>query len=414
MSLLERIIEIFYDLLALISRRLKIKDEFEPPQIDSPHIKKPTGDKRVKDFREAFNIAIKYSRQGIEENKDKNLIRDWWDKAGKKGYTEKTPWCTLGVSIPLIEVGLIQASDLPRDSALSKAYIKDVPKGFKVVPVQDIEVGDIFIMWRGSATTGGGKNGWMGHIGWFDGYNEDKSIFYSIGANQNKKFNRNGYKSYKLQAGLRVIGGAVDTIDENDGIDLSIDTSFVPERFRQRALDMAQMFLLSKETRNQSDIQWAYNKTSKNSQIYKRIQSDTGVPWQAVAAIHYLESSVRFDRHIHNGDPLTSRTVRVPKNRPEKPPENGKEYTFEESVKDALTVLKRQPKNWTLPNLMYYLESYNGMGYYFRGLNSPYLVAGSQFQQSGKYVADGKFDDKAVSKRAGAIVLMKRLGYEPV
>lgn len=386
----------------------------EPKQIESPHKAKAGKDIRALKFKEAFDYAVKLSKQGIEENKDKGLIRDWWAEVGKRGYTEKTPWCTLGIHIPLLHVGLLTAESLPRDIALARGYIKTIPKGFKFVPVSDLEKGDIAIKWRGTASSGGGPNGWMGHIGWFDGYSDDGKSYYSVGGNQSNKFNRKAYSAHKLLGGVRVIGDSVDTIEEDGGVDMSVDNTFIPERFRSRAKDMAKKFLLAKETRNSNDIKWALRKIKKHTGRYKKMEKEFGLPWQAIAAIHYLESSIRFDRHLHNGDPLTARTVRVPSGRPKQTPKNNVAYTFEESAKDVFTVLKKQPSDWTLPNLMFYLESYNGMGYFYRGLNSPYLVSGTQFQQGGKFVADGKFDRKAYSKRAGAFILMKKLGYEPI
>jgi lysozyme family protein len=40
------------------------------------------------------------------------------------------------------------------------------------------------------------------------------------------------------------------------------------------------------------------------------------VPWYLVGIIHYRECSLYFSRHLHNGEPLTERTRRVPAGRP--------------------------------------------------------------------------------------------------
>ena len=42
-----------------------------------------------------------------------------------------------------------------------------------------------------------------------------------------------------------------------------------------------------------------------------------GIPWYVIAVIHYLESGLRFDGHLHNGDPLAGRTVHKPKGHPQ-------------------------------------------------------------------------------------------------
>ena len=66
---------------------------------------------------------------------------------------------------------------------------------------------------------------------------------------------------------------------------------------------------------------------------YQDVGGKTGIPPYVIGIIHSLEASGRFDRHLHNGDPLTARTVQVPAGRPKsgKPP-----FTWEESAVDAL------------------------------------------------------------------------------
>jgi hypothetical protein len=49
---------------------------------------------------------------------------------------------------------------------------------------------------------------------------------------------------------------------------------------------------------------------------YAKLETALGMPWYIPAVIHSLESGQRFDRHLHNGDPLTNRTTHVPAGRP--------------------------------------------------------------------------------------------------
>src|SRR5438105_1931555 len=49
---------------------------------------------------------------------------------------------------------------------------------------------------------------------------------------------------------------------------------------------------------------------------YRAVMSTSTVPWYVIAAIHSMECGLRFDQHLHNGDPLTARTVQVPAGRP--------------------------------------------------------------------------------------------------
>ena len=64
---------------------------------------------------------------------------------------------------------------------------------------------------------------------------------------------------------------------------------------------------------------------------YEVIEKLTRVPWYVVAVIHNMEASLKFYGHLHYGDPLTAKTVQVPKGRPGKPP-----FTWEASALDAL------------------------------------------------------------------------------
>lgn len=140
---------------------------------------------------------------------------------------------------------------------------------------------------------------------------------------------------------------------------------------------------------------------------YEEITRRTGVPWQLIAVVHNLECSLSFEKHLHNGDPLTARTVQVPKGRPLKgsPP-----FTFEESAVDALQVDGLTTwRDWSVPGMLYKLEGFNGFGYRGRGINTPYLWSGCQHYSRGKYVKDGVFDEDAVSKQLGAALLLKAL-----
>lgn len=53
-----------------------------------------------------------------------------------------------------------------------------------------------------------------------------------------------------------------------------------------------------------------------NKARYTAVGDPLDIPWYAVAAIHHMECSQDFRKHLHNGDPLTARTKNVPANRP--------------------------------------------------------------------------------------------------
>jgi lysozyme family protein len=153
----------------------------------------------------------------------------------------------------------------------------------------------------------------------------------------------------------------------------------------------------------------AVSQLKKNESRYAAISKATGVPWQVIAVIHKMESNCDFSAHMHNGDPLTARTVQVPAGRPvnSKPP-----FTFEESAIDALGYDGATGiKVWHIVTTLQFLERYNGLGYRTQGIYSPYLWAGSNIYKRGKYTSDGVYDANAVSMQLGCVPMLKGLGY---
>jgi lysozyme family protein len=146
------------------------------------------------------------------------------------------------------------------------------------------------------------------------------------------------------------------------------------------------------------------------SPYYDVIEAQTTVPWWFTGILHYRQSNFG-EVHLHNGDPLTNRTIREPMGRPQAPPANGLLYTFIESAIDALrgkdfhTAQDRSIAAW-----LWRFELWNGWGYAMRGINSEYLWNGTNHfgsgQNRGTYVADQIFDPNAESHQIGAAALL--------
>lgn len=158
-----------------------------------------------------------------------------------------------------------------------------------------------------------------------------------------------------------------------------------------------------------ADVEAVVKRMEQGRARYEAVAGQTGVPWSVIAAIHQMECSGRFDQHLHNGDPLTGRTVHVPAGRPTTgaPP-----FTWEASALDSLTYQGlHKVSDWSVPGTLYQLEKYNGFGYRTRntGVYSPYLWSYSQHYQRGKFIKDGVFSPTAVSAQIGAAVLLRRL-----
>lgn len=149
-------------------------------------------------------------------------------------------------------------------------------------------------------------------------------------------------------------------------------------------------------------------KLQKSQARYEAVSATVGAPWWFVAIIHQMEANADFTKHLHNGDPLSARTVRVPRGRPPRP--LMPPFTWEQSAADALTMEGiADVKGWTVPRALYQFEKYNGFAYFNHAINSPYVWSFTTLYSRGKYVADGKWDADAVSQQCGAAAILKAM-----
>jgi hypothetical protein len=68
--------------------------------------------------------------------------------------------------------------------------------------------------------------------------------------------------------------------------------------------------------------------------------------------------------------------------------------------------------DWTAGGALTLLEQYNGLGYFFRGMPSPYIWAGTDQYTSGKFVADGIFKADVIDVQlgcAGLLMAMRKI-----
>jgi lysozyme family protein len=138
---------------------------------------------------------------------------------------------------------------------------------------------------------------------------------------------------------------------------------------------------------------------------YKEIEVATGVPWPVIAVIHEREASQNFLANLAQGDPFDKVSTHVPNRR-------GPFPSFKAAAIDALTSCAPYAANWTdwsVGGALTLLEQYNGIGYWRRGLPSPYVWAGTDQYVSGKYVADGVFDPSIVDNQLGCAGLLRAM-----
>ena len=161
--------------------------------------------------------------------------------------------------------------------------------------------------------------------------------------------------------------------------------------------------------RHADTIAWYFKKIREGKPRYEVLGQDLNIPWKFIAITHSLEASNDFRKHLHNGDPLSARTVRVPAGRI---PGVNPPYTFTQSAHDAMKMKDyHRQSDWSIPAMLYRWEKYNGWGYRRSSIAipTPYLWSFSEHYSRGKFVRDGVYDPNAVSRQAGAAVLLKAI-----
>lgn len=147
-----------------------------------------------------------------------------------------------------------------------------------------------------------------------------------------------------------------------------------------------------------------------NRERYEAVAKRIGHPelWPLIGALHDRESSGDFDGVLHNGEKIIgkgSRTRLVPAGR-------GPFSTWENSAVDALTMPGKtwdKIKDWPISRWLYEAEKFNGFGYFGRGVNSPYVWAGTDLQQRGKYIADGVWSSSVWDSQLGVASVLKSI-----
>lgn len=153
-----------------------------------------------------------------------------------------------------------------------------------------------------------------------------------------------------------------------------------------------------------AEVQARVSRLLDHAPRYKALGEQLGMPWFFIAIIHSLEAGSNFATHLHNGDPLTSKTTHVPAGRPAS---GSAPFTWEASARDALAMKGYVGQtDWSTSRMLHRWEAYNGFGYRTRGLASPYLWSFSQHYTKGRFVKDHVFDPDSVSQQCGAAVLL--------
>lgn len=144
---------------------------------------------------------------------------------------------------------------------------------------------------------------------------------------------------------------------------------------------------------------------------YDPVTKFTGIPWYVIAALDMREENFNHNGYLGNGDLLWKKTTHVPKGR-------GPFTTWFEGAIDALKYDKMDKipagSHWDIVTALIKCEGYNGLGYFNRGLPSPYIWAGTSVQVPGKFTSDGHFDPNALDSQPGVAGLLLSLKSQGV
>ncbi len=144
--------------------------------------------------------------------------------------------------------------------------------------------------------------------------------------------------------------------------------------------------------RQQSELSQFKANWEQNKSRYQTVSSQTGVPAELIAAIHWREASGSFNARLHDGGSLAGYS------------------SWEAAAVNALTENSYGNINMNDITTWYdFAERYNGLGYRNKGVSSPYVWAGTTNYTSGKYVADGVYDAGYVDQQLGVAVMLKAL-----
>lgn len=138
---------------------------------------------------------------------------------------------------------------------------------------------------------------------------------------------------------------------------------------------------------------------------YQTVEAKTGVPWAIIAVIHERESSQSWLASLAQGDPWNRPSIHVPRNR-------GPFASWEAAAIDALASCApflAKWGDWSIGGALCALNGYNGEGYWFHNIPSPYIWASTDQYSRGKYIADGHFDPDAVDHQMGCAALLQRM-----
>jgi lysozyme family protein len=181
-----------------------------------------------------------------------------------------------------------------------------------------------------------------------------------------------------------------------------------PYIYTQQKSVLSRQWAAMKILRQSRSMEYDARKIIALKASYQQISDATnGVPWYMIGVIDSREGGISKlgHTHLHCGDSLDYYTRHVPAGRPHVG--HGPPFTFFESAVDALRMKGFQNiKAWPIERQLFELQPYNGLGYFYKNIPSPYLWSCTNqydppYGPGGKYVADGVFSRTTVDSQIG-------------
>jgi lysozyme family protein/peptidoglycan hydrolase-like protein with peptidoglycan-binding domain len=152
---------------------------------------------------------------------------------------------------------------------------------------------------------------------------------------------------------------------------------------------------------NQSEVAAVAKRLVAAKDRYRSVEDKTGVPWWMIAGIHEREASQSWNKQLAQGDPLNQVSTNVPRGM-------GPFNTWEEG---AIAALKHDGltsvTDWCIEKALHWQEKYNGWGYFYRGIPSPYVWGATSNQRPGKFVSDGVWSPTTMDRQIGCAAMLK-------
>jgi lysozyme family protein len=152
---------------------------------------------------------------------------------------------------------------------------------------------------------------------------------------------------------------------------------------------------------NQGEVAGVAKRLVAEKARYQSVEASTGVPWWLIAGIHEREASQNWNTQLAQGDPLHKVSTNEPRGM-------GPFDTWEEG---AIAALKHDGltsvSDWTLEKALQWQEKYNGWGYFYRGIPSPYVWGATSVQRPGKFVSDGVWSSTTMDRQIGCAAILK-------